>query len=1173
MDHILNSVKNRELSTSELCDRSIELAAELQKASLLSQTKEEKRQQLKIMRMIDDPMGKAFVTSLVDSCFRSPSTRPTADQIAYLIDWLGLPHFLSLLDQIAFRLFHSIGRRFHRQLVPIARRMIRREMRQVILPGESGPISHHIREKKREGVEINLNRLGEQLLGEEEAKRRIEHYKQDLREADIQTISVKISSISSHLNLVARKASLERLQVALRPLYQTALAEKKFINLDMEEYRDLTLTTELFTSLLDEPQFLHLSAGIALQAYLPDSFPILQQLTEWAVKRVDRGGAPIKVRIVKGANLAMERVESSIMGWPQAPYHSKFESDANFKRMVEWSCRPDHIRAVRIGIGSHNLFDIAYALILRTSRALGDGVIFEMLEGMAPGTSRAVCQAQGGLLLYSPVAEERDFQVATSYLIRRLDEQTAPENFLRHSFGLTVGSEDWNDQAGRFRRSAEQINSLSSSSRRTQNRMEPAEPLAFDAPFKNEPDTDWSLAHHALWVDQILKSAHGLYKTEIPLVLCGKEREGELLRGEGIDPSHPGAPFYHYARAGKREVELALDGAAKAAKGWGETSAIERALLLSKVAQKLREGRKELIAAMIADGGKIIAEGDREVSEAVDFAEYYSRSIQELHSLPNTVWSPKGPMVVASPWNFPCAIPTGGIAAALAAGNPVLFKPAPQTVLVGWILVQLFWAAGIPKEVLQFIPCPDEPSGSALVQDPRLKGVILTGATATASHLLAMRPNLDLFGETGGKNSFILSDLCDHDLAIRDLVQSAFGHAGQKCSAASLAICINRLYNDTRFLDRLRDATASLIVGSAWDPETQLPPLIAPPTGVLHRGLTHLDDGEEWLVRPEVSPDNPHLWRPGIKLGVQRGSFTHRTELFGPLLALMAARDIPTACHIANQTPYGLTAGIHSLDLREVESWKGQIEAGNLYINRTITGAIVGRQPFGGTKMSSFGGGLKTGGPSYLTQLQLAHTVGFPEEVANFSYRLHTLHTWINHSSLKEEEIALFEASVSSYGYWGGKLTLPIELSQRIGQDNIFYCLPHRFTLLRIQRGDCPLDIARIACAAILSGTHLEVSWDPADGLALPDNWPMSVSLHLESDQECAERIAQQHIRRVRTISSPSEVLLREGAKAGCYFCSAPVSANGRIELLHYMREVSISADYHRYGNLGMREG
>jgi RHH-type proline utilization regulon transcriptional repressor/proline dehydrogenase/delta 1-pyrroline-5-carboxylate dehydrogenase len=270
---------------------------------------------------------------------------------------------------------------------------------------------------------------------------------------------------------------------------------------------------------------------------------------------------------------------------------------------------------------------------------------------------------------------------------------------------------------------------------------------------------------------------------------------------------------------------------------------------------------------------------------------------------------------------------------------------------------------------------PEERLGSRLVKNRRIAGVILTGAAETARRFLDWRPDLRLFAETGGKNSITITDLADRDQAVSDLIHSAFGHAGQKCSAASLGICEAAVYDDPEFRRRLRDAAASLEVGPADSAGVRIPPLIRHPGTELERALNHCEDGQKWLLKPRCldAEGSRRLWTPGIKLGVKRGSWFHQTECFGPILGLMRARSLDHAISLANAVPYGLTAGLQSLDEREIAHWLEHIDAGNCYVNRSITGAVVRRQPFGGWKASRYGPGAKAGGPRYVDQFRRRH--------------------------------------------------------------------------------------------------------------------------------------------------------------------------------------------------------
>jgi RHH-type proline utilization regulon transcriptional repressor/proline dehydrogenase/delta 1-pyrroline-5-carboxylate dehydrogenase len=1165
----------------------ISLAAAMLEEATRTQTFKEKRIQAELARMMHDPRGKAFTTSMTDECFRSHKSPRVASQLVFLLRQFGVPSYLNLFKRIQLGLFEKLGSAFSYLLVPLATLMLRRATKTVILPGEKGALSKHMRKRRQEGVRLNLNHLGEAILGEEEALRRLNVYLKDLAADDVEYVSIKISTIFSQIHLIGWETTLNTLAERLRQLYRVAMAHMftradgtktaKFVNLDMEEYRDLILTKDLFKRVLDEPEFQSCSAGIVLQAYLPDAHGIQKELTEWAMQRMQEGGAPIKIRIVKGANLAMEQVESSLRGWPQAPYMHKSEVDANYKRMVAYGCIPQHAKAVHLGIASHNLFDIAYAMLLRAEHQVEAEVSFEMLEGMADHIRRVVQKLSHDMLLYCPVATKKDFQSAVAYLIRRLDENTGPDNFLRHTFGLRPHTEEWDAQASLFAHACTEMHTVSMKPRRTQNRLQPPPFLPADLPFENEADTDFSLVENRKWAQDIAEKWEHCHIEPIPLVISGKTIHQKTSAGEGADPSAPGKVLYRYALADWAQVDEALSSAKAYEATWSTTDVKERCRLLSSAAQKMRERRGDLIGVMMADGAKTILEGDPEVSEAIDFAEYYLRSLHKMHACNDIQWKPKGTILVTPPWNFPVSIPAGGILAALAAGNCVLFKPAPEAVLSGWILVNALWDAGIPKEALQFLNCPDEPVGSKLIADPRLSAVILTGATATAKLFLNLCPRLDLAAETGGKNSLIITALSDRDLAIKDLIQSAFGHSGQKCSAASLAILEAEVYDDPHFKAQLRDAVLSLKIGTPWNLSAKVTPLIRAPGETLLRGLTTLESGEKWLVEPKQDPHNPNLWSPGVKYGVKEGSFMHQTELFGPVLGVMRAKNLDHAIQLANGTAYGLTSGLHSLDEREQKKWIQQIEAGNCYINRSTTGAIVRRQPFGGCKASNFGNGAKAGGPNYLAQFAIPTQVSLPHEKHPLNDSVNHLAHFLEQTPLSTEELGLWYGSIANYAYWGKRFRQDHDPSKILGQDNIFRYTPHTRMAFRVQQMDPFLDVLRVLAAAATCEVDIDVSWTKGHTpLTIHEEWRHILPrCHFieESEDHFHERVRGGAYKRIRLISKASSALRPLANEASCYLDHAPVLANGRFELLHFLREVALSIDYHRYGNLGVREG
>ncbi|HZO16131.1 MAG TPA: aldehyde dehydrogenase family protein, partial [Polyangiaceae bacterium] len=621
--------------------------------------------------------------------------------------------------------------------------------------------------------------------------------------------------------------------------------------------------------------------------------------------------------------------------------------------------------------------------------------------------------------------------------------------------------------------------------------------------------------------------------------------------------------------------------------GWRKLSEGERGAILERVANELRKARGDLMGAALADGGKIFTESDPEVSEAIDFVDFYAATARDFRALPTVKAAPKGVVVVVPPWNFPIAIPCGGVAAALAAGNTVILKPASDTVLVAWELCQCFWRGGVPQEALQFVPCSGAQGGAKLVGSPEVDAVILTGGTETALKMLEKTPGMNLCAETGGKNATIVTAMSDREQAIKHVLHSAFSHSGQKCSATSLLILEGEVYDDPHFKETLCDAVESMKVGSAWELETRMGPMIHEPSGDLERGLKELEEGESWAVMPRRIGNNPCLYSPAVKWGVRPQSYTHMTEFFGPVLAVMRARNLDEAIDFVNQTGYGLTAGLESLDEREKEWWQSRVRGGNLYINRVTTGAVVLRQPFGGMGKSAFGPGIKAGGPNYVAQL-----MDFTErEDARFEAvdrisnadleALRAALTEVRDHAMPAAELRRVQFALASYAHnFQREFGAVHDHFRLVGQDNMRRYLPVRLLRVRVHPDDSAFEIFARVCAARTVGASITVSMprdfkSPAIELLdrLTEPWGAAIEFVEESDAELAKVIELRQTDRIRYAARERvpPALLGAVGESGIYIARAPVLAEGRVELLWYVMEQSISHDYHRYGNLGER--
>ncbi|MEK7414840.1 MAG: bifunctional proline dehydrogenase/L-glutamate gamma-semialdehyde dehydrogenase, partial [Planctomycetota bacterium] len=639
-----------------------EIAEALLRATRQRQTWRERADQRRIAGMMNDPAGKAFTVEVADRVLRAPTREQAAVELGRLVRRRGAPVYMGGLAGLAVRVAAAAAPHMPNLVVGGIESVIRELSSRVILDGNPEKIHRHIAARRAANVHINLNQLGEAVLGEGEAARRLERVRSRIADPAVDYVSVKLSSVFSQASALAHARTVDHFAERLRILLRDAVTRPGnpvFINLDMEEYRDLRPTMDAFMRVLDEDGYRAIPAGMVLQAYLPDAHAALQELITWAQRRRASGGAWIRLRLVKGANLAMERVDAEVHGWPLATYPSKPHVDASFKRILDAAIRSEHADAVRIGVGSHNLFDIAYALLLREQRRVSDMVTIEMLEGMAEGQALALAALGESPRLYAPVVDRREFTAALAYLVRRLDENTHPENYLRHAFALEPGSAAWSEQRERFLTACRDAATVPTASYRRQDRNVPLSTHDPSAAFQNVPDTDWTSAANRAWISPYMVPQQ---RPVVRLCLAGEERDGVAQ----VDGQFP------WRVAGGTDVADALACAVAAVPGWHARGLAARSALLMNVADVFERRRGDLIGIMVAEGRKTVAEADVEVSETVDFSRYYAHALAVTQQCDGLESTPIGPVVIAPPWNFPCAIPASGILAALIAGNTAI---------------------------------------------------------------------------------------------------------------------------------------------------------------------------------------------------------------------------------------------------------------------------------------------------------------------------------------------------------------------------------------------------------------------------------------------------------------------------------------------------------------------
>ena len=773
-------------------------------------------------------------------------------------------------------------------------------------------------------------------------------------------VSVKMSSLDARIDLKAWDKSKERVKDRLRPIYRSAMEKGVFLNMDMEQYDYKDFSLEIFTDLINEPEFkMYPHWGIVIQAYLRDSLKDVRAMIDFAKQR----GTHFTIRLVKGAYWDFETVSAQQTGYPVPVYTDKRESDANFEDcavllLANW-------KLVRAAFATHNVRSIA-AIEVQAEKMGVDKLAFEfqMLYGMGDPIKKTVVRQGYRLREYAPVGE---LIPGMAYLVRRLLENTSNEGFLRSKFADGASSEKLLQDP--------KVGLIPTTS----------DPYALDKKnliqFKNDPLTDFAIkAERERMLQALADFKNKEMGREYLLHINGKDVKSSRTL-ESVNPSQPSQVIGRVHVAGVPEAEAAMQAAKTAFTTWKKVPTEKRADMIDKLADIFKRDRMYLNALEVFEAGKPWEEADGDVAEAIDFCRYYAREMRKLGKgqrvggIPGEtssfIYQPRGVCVVIAPWNFPLAILSGMVAASIVTGNTVVFKPAEQTPVIGWYLMKALREAGVPNGVANFLNGYGEEIGEHLTGHLDTAFIGFTGSKAVGLHiwekvaktLPGQKQVKKMICEMGGKNAIIIDSDADLDEAIGGVMHSAFGFAGQKCSAASRVIVLDEIYD--RFTPRLIEAAGAIQVARADDPDAYMGPVIDQEACSKIKRMIDEGKAESKLAfQGSVPTGEGYFIPPTIFVDVKPTAKLAQAEVFGPVLVVIRAKDIDQALEIANGTEYALTGGLYSRSPANIEKIKQGFEVGNLYINRGITGAMVDRHPFGGFKMS--GAGSKTGGPDYL---------------------------------------------------------------------------------------------------------------------------------------------------------------------------------------------------------------
>jgi len=897
----------------------------------------------------------------------------------------------------------------------ILRRNVSGMARQFIAGRDGADVMKTLRRKRKEDIGFTVDLLGEAVVSEKEANeyaaRAMELLETLSRETrgwtdplgkntdlfPVVNLSLKISAFYSQMDPAAPEEAIAHLAPKLRPILRRAKEAGAFVNFDMESYAQKNGTLDLFKTLFTESEFADWPhVGIVVQAYLRDAERDLKDLIEWGRKR----GTRFAVRLVKGAYWDYEKIISSQNGWVCPVYLQKPESDACFEACTRILLENESI--VTAAFGSHNVRSIAHAMAYAEKLGLDPSRFeFQLLYGMAGPIKRALVEMGYRVREYSPVGE---LLPGMSYLVRRLLENTSNEGFLRAKFSDNLST------AELLRDPNELITPEKTATDGQRNGYHSAAGFSLDTPpgdnYENAPMVNFVHRQTQEQMRTALREARNRFGKKYPLVIDGENvTTGKWM--PSLNPSAPNEIVGSVAEAGIPEAERAVKAARAAFNHWCRTSVEHRAQLLERVAAIMERRRFELCAVEVYEVGKAWEEADGDIREAMDFCLFYAQQMRILgrpkltqHVLGEESYQhywPRGVALVIAPWNFPIAILTGMVSAAMVTGNTVIMKPAEPSSITGALLMEMFEEAGVPRGVLNYLPGHGSVIGQHLVDHPEVVMIAFTGSREVGLRIWesagkthpGQRELKRVVCEMGGKNAIIVDSDADLDETIVDSIYSAFGYQGQKCSALSRLIVLEENYD--RVMERLLAAAASLRVGNPEEPGITVGPVIDERAHKRILGIIEVGKKEATLAyQAKDVPKDGYFIPPTIFTDVKPSDRLAREEIFGPVLSVIKVRDLDEAVAVANDTDYALTAGFFSRSPANIERIKAELEAGNVYVNRSCTGAVVGRHPFGGFKMS--GGGTKAGGGDYLLQFLLPRIVtenimrhGFaPEETPRY---------------------------------------------------------------------------------------------------------------------------------------------------------------------------------------------
>ncbi len=1109
-------------------------------------TKEEVQLQSYLHAICADPIGIYCLTSIHDQAFRPKNSKKIAEHIRYLLNLCSVPKHLSLLKQFQFFLFRHLHVSLESMQVPY---LFRKQSPNLF--ADKGTLQKELDSCLEKNIYARIEKNQDFSLGKKQGLKRVTEYIALLSQKHIRSISLSVNDLFAPISLYSHDDTFHFLEVSLKAIFNAAM-ENTFLDLEGNKYpktvnllicdsKVLEISKDLIFQILEKKEFDHFPLTVTLSAAFPVSHSLQKEFLSFSRKRIAQEKEKLELRLIRGKNIPKEVVSSSLTNNHFFPFMKKSEIDANFKKMASYSLSADQAPAMPLTIVTHNLFDIGYLTeVARENKSL-DYLTLECAFPFGIPIQRAIADLSIKFATTVHFTDKKYYHFAFGAYLRTLSEKETSDMEL---FNLNPQSESFETSQRLFSKSIKSMPLITEHQKTTSDTAS----ITVDDPFTNETDTLFRLAEKRKWGSEICNQWKEKIFRDVPLSIGKKLIESGESFAIKKDPLRPSSNLYQYRVANEAEIDEAIFYAQKGKKKWTSLTPEERSSILHPLAQKLRDSRSDMIGILMSDSGKTIEASDREVTDSIDFCEHLFRNYRRWTAMQDVKWTPLGIVAIFSSKESPLAHTICDIFASLITGNVVLLSPPKELTLLALYIAKMFWEINIPREVLQFIPVS---SSKDLEKISEINALVYS----------------DQVNAPLAKSCALITNFSDQAPAVKDLLYSSFTHSGQKKCTVGLAIIEKEIFDSKPFQNLLESAASSIATGSGHDAKCRVTPLLSPLNPAQELAMKELEPHEKWLLKPVQDSQNPNLWSPGIKFGIQKGGFLHQNAIFAPLLGIMRAENFEHAIELANSSSYRETLTLFSLNPKEQIYFERYAKADHLFINKSSVRPRVERQPSRGALITPQNKSLKRGWTNYLLPFMTTEEIDIPKEKHPVNTRVNHLSKLLETFDFSAQELGIWYASIASYAYFWQKLKRKEDSTKIIGEDNLKQCLPKSGMCLRITKNDNPLDFMRVfaLCLTIDATLFVSIAPNSFDISQMSSMLPQFAFVE-EKHTSFIEKIESRNLSMIRFLSDQPDLPKELPA------ITDPVLSNGRIEIMHYVKEVSISIRYDRFGNLGLRD-